>query len=574
MGGDVVIECPPCRTHRRLSTAEATPVCDCAGPWGTGERCISCGSPRGTASVPASDEERVVEYVRRIWDDPTEERIKLRALLVEVRADERRRASASPLEPTLREMIADWRMNAVANEEDVHPNADKPERKACNTCAASAWQDAAADLETTLDEHRVSSNASPDAVMTLLKAAGLALEWTAREAPHQADADERYPWWRALQAAQRDVLESRSGSAFRGKVQCILGLEGREVSDDDILDAIRSGLNKRPDPSAVVDAARAWCRDFLSVDGTTRAVTFNRQWSRLDSAVSQYDNPYEAAPCASDGAELDSPNFVPQAARDLEARGFDRVNRAASKAGPDHNPAQSAKSYGVPVSSGASSSDDLCRHPIVEIDATKGHSFVRCIGCRMVLAMPTTIVDRRVSGEAKPERDWKAEAEWATAVHKEVRARNDALLLENERLRREMASASDDCQLCGRLTDQRTFLGPICERCQEAPPTPNASLAPEWQGDAIASVLGGAPTVNPSPDGQGLVIGAGLSSCATQQGLAIANLCATADIVARQMETKLKHGRASRAEVEMAKAAAEWRAVCALPFTSATKEKP
>ena len=51
-----------------------------------------------------------------------------------------------------------------------------------------------------------------DAVIDLVHAAGLALEWTAREAPHPLDADECYPWWRALQAAQRAVLEQRAAT--------------------------------------------------------------------------------------------------------------------------------------------------------------------------------------------------------------------------------------------------------------------------------------------------------------------------------------------------------------------------
>ena len=44
--------------------------------------------------------------------------------------------------------------------------------------------------------------------------------------------------------------------------------------------------------------------------------------------------------------------------------------------------------------------------------------------------------------------------------------------------------------------------------------------------------------------------------------IAIANLCTAANDVAVQMQVKLRHGRATAAEVEMAKAAAAWRLAC------------
>jgi len=74
--------------------------------------------------------------------------------------------------------------------------------------ACVAHEKEIASLKAQLGMGKVTPEAIPSDVMTLLKAAGLALEWTAREAPHHDDADERFPWWRALQAAQMGVLEA------------------------------------------------------------------------------------------------------------------------------------------------------------------------------------------------------------------------------------------------------------------------------------------------------------------------------------------------------------------------------
>lgn len=49
-------------------------------------------------------------------------------------------------------------------------------------------------------------------VLNMLRVVGEVLNWTAREAPYQADADARFPWWRSMQAAQLAVLDSRDSA--------------------------------------------------------------------------------------------------------------------------------------------------------------------------------------------------------------------------------------------------------------------------------------------------------------------------------------------------------------------------
>jgi len=49
---------------------------------------------------------------------------------------------------------------------------------------------------------------APDAPSNLMMVVSEVLNWTAREAPHMADADRRFPWWRSLQAAQRGALDA------------------------------------------------------------------------------------------------------------------------------------------------------------------------------------------------------------------------------------------------------------------------------------------------------------------------------------------------------------------------------